>query len=208
MAKKRKIGTIKITRKVQVTQKARVEHKQQSHIQSVRTVQASSLPSGIYSPQVEVLYDELYRRQKPAPIEKLALYDVFISHASEDKEVFVNGLVETLQNAGISVWYDTVNLEWGKSLRDQIDNGIKRSKYAILVLSNHFFAKKWPMRELDGIFAKEEITGATPLPIWHNISYEEVYQQSPTLTGLYSLSTDKFSNEDICKALQLILEKT
>ncbi len=74
------------------------------------------------------------------------MYDVFISHASEDKKDFVAPLVEALQDAGIRVWYDTLEIEWGKSLREQIDNGIKHSKSAILVLSKNFFAKRWPQR--------------------------------------------------------------
>ena len=105
------------------------------------------------------------------------------------------------------MWYDTTEMQWGKSLREQIDNGIKRSKFAILVLSKHFFAKKWPQRELDGILAKETVTGSTPLPIWHNISYEEVYEFSPTLAGVYAYSTAAYSIDNICQALKLTLDK-
>lgn len=167
----------------------------------------TKLPAGVYSPQVENLYDEINKRSKPEEVEEKAMYDVFISHASEDKKEFVQPLVEAFQNAGIRVWYDTLELEWGKSLREQIDNGIKRSKFAIMVLSKNFFAKKWPRRELDGILAKEEVTGATPLPIWYNISQAEVYEFSPTLAGLYSLSNDRYSIEDICQSFKLILQK-
>ena len=172
-----------------------------------RLARPSKLPSGVYSPQVERLYDEINKRSKPEDVEKAAMYDVFISHASEDKKDFVDPLVEALQDAGIRVWYDTLELEWGKSLRGQIDNGIKRSKYAIIVLSKHFFAKKWPQRELDGILAKEDVTGATPLPIWYNITFEDVYGFSPTLAGLYSMTSDRHSIDDICKAFKLILQK-
>ena len=167
----------------------------------------TKLPSGVYSPQVEQLYDEINKRSKPEDVDNNAMYDVFISHASEDKKDFVQPLVEALQDAGIRVWYDALELEWGKSLRAQIDNGIKRSKYAILVLSKNFFAKKWPQRELDGILAKEDVTGASPLPIWYNISHAEVYEFSPTLAGLYSLSNDRFTIADICQSFKLILEK-
>ena len=135
------------------------------------------------------------------------MYDVFISHASEDKESFVNPLVEALQDAGIRVWYDALEMEWGKSLREQIDNGIKRSKYAIVVLSKNFFAKKWTNRELDGILAKEGVTGVAPLPIWYELTYEDVYNFSPTLSGLYSLSTDQHSITDICQSFKLVLKK-
>lgn len=172
-----------------------------------KAARTAKLPAGKYAPQVETVYEELYKRSRPEQQEVAAMYDVFISHASEDKADFVQPLVEALQDAGIRVWYDALDMQWGKGLREQIDNGIKRSKYAILVFSKNFFAKKWPKRELDGILAKEEITGATPLPIWYNISYEDVYEFSPTLSGLYSLSTDKYSIPDICKAFSLILEK-
>lgn len=148
-----------------------LEHETQKIVSEVsRKMRPAKLPIGIYSAQVETLYDEINKRSKPEHQEREALYDVFISHASEDKMAFVNPLVEALQDAGIRVWYDTISMEWGKSLREQIDNGIKKSKYAILVLSKNFFAKKWTNRELDGILAKEEITGSSPLPIWYDIT--------------------------------------
>lgn len=219
---KRKIGTIKITRKITTTHRVTARQNVQQHYhQEVQALQNNShniqtsirssvlpkLPTGIYAPQVETLYEELYKRKKDEETSQNMMYDVFISHASEDKPGFVDPLVTELQNAGIRVWYDSLEMQWGKSLREQIDNGIKRSKFAILVLSKNFFAKQWPKRELDGILAKETVTGVTPLPIWHEIKYEEVYEYSPTLAGLYSLSTDKVSIQDICKSFKLILDK-
>lgn len=225
MAKKVKLGTIKVTRKVTLKQSINSQQRYNQHI-SVNSTQESerqavmsgqienkrqmtnnvsshrtSLPGGVYSKSVEDVYDELEKRRSSGD----AMYDVFISHASEDKKDFVDPLVEALQNAGIKVWYDTLDLQWGKSLREQIDNGIKRSKFVIVVLSKNFFAKKWPMRELDAVLAKEELTGAAPLPIWYNISYDEVYSFSPTLSSIYSLSTDKVGIKDICQALELQL---
>jgi hypothetical protein len=166
-----------------------------------------SIPSGVYNNSVEELFNYFDERRKPEKTENSALYDLFISHASEDKKDFVDPLVTKLQDAGIRVWYDTLEMKWGKSLREQIDNGIKRSKFAILVLSKYFFQKKWPQCELDGIIAKENIQGSIPLPILHNITIEELYEYSPTLAGVYSYSTTKYSVDDICKALKLILEK-
>ncbi len=237
MAKK-KIGTVKITRKVTVTTTRKQNYHLENRVQpayvsapavsqqttqnAINAVQRetkkletaiknssrpATLPSGGYSPTVEVLYEEFEKRRKSDAVNQSAMYDVFVSHASEDKKDFVDPLVEALQDAGIRVWYDTLEMQWGKSLREQIDNGIKRSRFAILVLSKNFFAKRWPQRELDGILAKQDVTGATPLPIWHNISFEEVYDFSPTLSGVFSLSTDSNSIDDICRALKLQLEK-
>ncbi len=47
-------------------------------------------------------------------------WDVYISHASEDKQ-YVETLVEALESAGISVWYDMNVLQWGRPFawRDQ-----------------------------------------------------------------------------------------
>ncbi|GHU67918.1 hypothetical protein AGMMS49983_19820 [Clostridia bacterium] len=237
MGKKIKLGTIKVTRTVTVHQQVKVQHRASQQIgyepivvpasnqasqrvlsdlkhetkklESVinKTQRRVRLPVGVYSPQVETLYSEFYKHSKPNDLESMSMYDVFISHASEDKAGFVDGLVDELQKMGIKVWYDTLEMKWGKGLREQIDKGIKLSKFSIIVLSKSFFAKKWPQRELDGIFAKEEVTGATPLPIWHQISFEEVYEFSPILSGLYSLSTDKYSILDICQSLKLILEE-
>ena len=150
-----------------------------------------TIPSGVYGKPVEDVFYALDKQRKSEEQEATAMYDVFISHASEDKADFVNPLVEKLQDLGISVWYDTLELQWGKSLREQIDNGIKRSKFAILVLSKNFFKKQWPKRELDGILAKETISGTAPLPIWYNLTQEEVYEFSPTLSGIYSISDRK-----------------
>lgn len=52
-------------------------------------------------------------------------YDVFVSHASEDKETFVRPFVEALQANDIAVWYDEFELRLGDSLRRSIDNGFK-----------------------------------------------------------------------------------
>jgi hypothetical protein len=59
-------------------------------------------------------------------------FDVFISHASEDKDVFVRPLAEALRNAGIKVWYDEFTLQWGASLRETIDRGLATSRYGLV----------------------------------------------------------------------------
>jgi len=84
-----------------------------------------------------------------------AEFDVFISHASEDKDDFVRPLANELLNRGIRVWYDESTLKWGDSLRRKIDQGLARSRYGIVILSSAFFVKNWPQYELDGLVARE-----------------------------------------------------
>lgn len=67
------------------------------------------------------------------------LYDLFISHATEDKKDFVRPLVESLKKNNIEVWYDEISLNVGDSLRESIDKGLSKSRFGLVVLSPSFF---------------------------------------------------------------------
>ena len=77
-------------------------------------------------------------------------YDVYISHASEDKEDVVTPLADALQEGGLSVWYDDFELGIGDSLRQKIDSGIASSRFAIVVLSKASSIKGGPTTNLTG----------------------------------------------------------
>ena len=51
-------------------------------------------------------------------------WDVFISHASEDKDDFVRPLADHLQQSGLRVWFDEFTLTVGDSLRQSIDRDL------------------------------------------------------------------------------------
>lgn len=136
--------------------------------------------------------------------EILPEYDVFISHASEDKESFVRPFAEKLTAAGITPFYDEMSLTWGDSLRRRIDQGLARSRFGIVVLSKSFFAKEWPQRELDGLVALEIQGQSRILPIWHEVSKDEVARFSPTLADKVALNTSLLSTDEIVAKLLLI----
>jgi recombination protein RecA len=117
-------------------------------------------------------------------------WDLFISHSSEDKSEVVRPLSEMLMSEGLEVWYDEFSLKLGDSLRRSIDIGLKYSKYGVVVLSPSFFNKEWTQKELDGLVAKEEGGGKVILPIWHNVSREEVFEYSPVLADKLAVSTE------------------
>lgn len=128
-------------------------------------------------------------------------YDLFISHASEDKNDFVRPLAEILKEAGIKVWYDEFTLKVGDSLRRSIDNGLSRSKFGTVVLSSSFFSKNWTQYELDGMVAKEIHGHKMILPIWHKVSKSEVLNYSPTLADKVALNSSLKSIEEIAQDL-------
>ncbi len=107
---------------------------------------------------------------------------IFLSHASEDKDDFVRPLAEGLREE-FEVWYDEYSLLVGPSLLGQISKGLRQCQYGIVVLSKHFFEKKWPRSELDGLFDLEPADQSLILPIWHGVTHEEVSQFSPILAS-------------------------
>lgn len=132
-------------------------------------------------------------------------YDAFISHASEDKN-FVRPLAEGLQANGLKIWYDEFTLEVGNSLRESIDFGLTNSKYGIVVFSKFFFEKRWTKYELNGLVTKELDGYKVILPIWHNVTRDEVAEYSPSLADKVALVNTNTNLNEIIKDLVKIIK--
>lgn len=128
-------------------------------------------------------------------------YDLFISHASEDKEELVRPLAIALEGLGVKVWYDEFTLKVGDSLRRSIDGGLSNSRFGTVVLSSSFFAKNWTQYELDGMTAKEMDGRKMILPIWHKVTKSEVIKFSPTLADKVALNSSVHSTEEIAQLI-------
>lgn len=116
-------------------------------------------------------------------------YDVFISHASDDKDDVVRPLAFALKERGVTVWYDEFEMKIGDSLRRKIDKGLANSKFGIVVISKDFIKKGWTNYELDGIITKAVSGEQIILPIWHNITKKEVIDFSPSLADKLARNT-------------------
>lgn len=132
-------------------------------------------------------------------------HDVFISHASEDKDSFVRPFAEHLQALGVNVWYDEFSLSWGDSLRKSIDKGLANSQFGIVVISKPFIQKRWTEYEFNGLIAAEIEGTKRVLPIWHEISKSEVMKFSPTLADKLALNTSTHTIEEIAEQLLPLL---
>lgn len=135
-------------------------------------------------------------------------YDVFISHASEDKESFVNEFADVLKNLGLNIWYDDNNIKWGDSIRTSIDIGLKKCKFGIVILSRHYLSKHWTNYELEGLFQRESTDGKLILPIWHNITKKEIQDFSPVLAGKMAINTAIMTPEEIGQQLLELVNST
>ena len=132
-------------------------------------------------------------------------FDVFISHASEDKDDVVRPLAHTLNGRGLEVWYDEFELRIGDSLRRKIDAGIARSRFGIVVLSSAFFAKSWPQYELDGLVTMAVSGRQVLLPLWHGVSKDEVVSYSPSLADKVALRTADSTIEEIADEIAAVV---
>lgn len=81
---------------------------------------------------------------------------------------------------------------------------IECSRYGIVVISKHFLAKEWPRRELAGMFAKEVAGQKVILPVWHNISEEEVRRHSPMLADKVATNSSKGISAVVSELLKAI----
>ncbi|MEG0348799.1 MAG: toll/interleukin-1 receptor domain-containing protein [Acinetobacter sp.] len=115
----------------------------------------------------------------------------FISHDSNDKNDLVRELALELNKQLCPVWYDEFSLEVGDSLLESIEQGLKESKKCILVLSPSFISNNgWTKKEFNSIITREIFEKKNViLPIWHNVTSEDVYDYSPELLNRFALQS-------------------
>lgn len=128
-------------------------------------------------------------------------FDVFISHASEDKDEVVRPLAHALKQGGLKVWYDEFELKIGDSLRRKIDSGLAKSRFGIVVFSKVFLSKGWTNYELDGLVTKTVNGDQILLPIWHNVTKKEIIDYSPSLADKLARNTSNHTVEEIAEEI-------
>lgn len=140
----------------------------------------------------------------PSPPPAGEQWDVFISHASEDK-AYVRTLAQALQAKRLRVWYDEFTLTVGDSLREKIDQGLAKSHYGVVVLSPNFFNKPWARSELDALEARQNAAGKKViLPVWYNITAEQVMQYSPLLASRLGVLSIHGLDHVVAKLMEVI----
>ena len=206
-------------------EKKRASKEKQLHLEETKLVQAQKLEDRKREREQqrmaevnELRFDEIMKTVQEVQLEHSKLkelyplltvsseeaYDVFISHASEDKESFVNLLVEELQKRGVKVWFDRKDIIWGRSIRQSIDEGLKKSKFAIVVLSEFYIKKYWTNKEFNALFSLGSTLGEFILPIWYNITPEKAQEFSPMLSDTMALKSSEYTIENIA---DLFVEK-
>lgn len=135
-------------------------------------------------------------------------YDAFISYSAEDKESFARPLAQKLMDYGLEIWFDDFCLNVGDSLLESIDFGLSRSKFGIVILSKSFLKKGWTKYELIGLLTREIGKKKVVLPIWKDITRDEIIKISPSLGDKYALNTTNLNIEQIAFSLIKVISPT
>lgn len=169
---------------------------QQAYERRIEELQALSTPSILSKSKAEE--------------NSLPEYDVFVSHAWEDKAEFVDEFVGELRKLGVKVWYDTGEIKWGDSMRAKIDDGLRKSKFGVAVLSPDYIkdGKYWTKAELDGLFQLESVNGKILLPIWHKLTKKDVMKYSPIIGNKLAMTTATMTPAEIAAELLPLLPRT
>ncbi len=75
-------------------------------------------------------------------------FDVFLSHASEDKPI-IRPLKEKLEQLGVKVFFDEDSIQWGDSIAERINRGLLMSRFFLPFLTTTFSKKGWTNKELN-----------------------------------------------------------
>ena len=73
-------------------------------------------------------------------------YDVFLSHATPDKP-WILTLAERLEGLRLRVFVDVLEIDPGDNWVIRLSDALERSRYLVLVLSNHTAGRPWVMQE-------------------------------------------------------------
>ena len=131
--------------------------------------------------------DDLYYREKVASRD----IDIFISHDSRDKEPFVREVDAEISRRLIRTWLDEKVLLIGDRLTTNINDGLTRAKYCLVVLSKNFLENKgWCDREFRSIVTREIHEKRNILmPVWHGVTKQDIMGYSLELADRVAMDS-------------------
>lgn len=147
--------------------------------------------------QLPIVRSGTYLLQRSSHKQPLA----FISHDSRDKDSIARKIALGLTSRICPVWYDEFSLKVGDRLRESIEKGLKECHRCILIVSKNFLMNDgWTKAEFDSVFTREILERRDViLPVWHDVTAQEVYQYSPVLANRFAINWADGEDQVIAK---------
>ncbi|WZZ05917.1 hypothetical protein YC2023_091838 [Brassica napus] len=121
-------------------------------------------------------------------------YDVFLSFRGEDtRRTIVSYLYEALCREGIFTFRDDRRLEAGDKISDQLNEAIKTSWFAVVVISKNYATSKWCLEELRLIMELHDANHIQVVPMFYGVEPTDVRNQ----TGSFAAAFQNFEDLDM-----------
>lgn len=118
-------------------------------------------------------------------------YDVFISHAVEDKIPLANELAARLEQEGLKVWYSSNALRIGSSITQTIHEGLDNSRFGVVILSKTYLSKNWTIHEYFELMARHREGKKTILPILLDVTPIDLAEKNLTMADLFAVPAER-----------------
>lgn len=92
-------------------------------------------------------------------------FDVFISHASEDKETIARPIYEALARHGVKAFLDEAHIGWGEDFTKKINTALGAARTVLCVISENAISKEWPLAEISAALAMDVIGQKKVVPL-------------------------------------------
>ena len=157
-----------------------------------------SQPAAVVAPAPEPVQDEDAATAAAAEVPETAAvnktsrhaFDLFICYASEDRSA-VEGLVAVLEGHGLKVWWDKGQITLGDRLSAKIDEGLRNSRYGVVIISGSFIAKPWPESELRSMINRSTSSGEKViLPVLLGLTHDQVAAHYPLIADIVTTQFD------------------
>lgn len=119
------------------------------------------------------------------------LYDVFISHAVEDKIPIANELCRRLEEKKLKVWYSGNELSVGDRLTESIHKSLDQCRFGVVIISPTYLSKIWALSEFFFLLRKEKDDHKVILPVLYDITPQELASRSTLMAEMFAVRADK-----------------
>jgi len=135
-------------------------------------------------PDFSVVFQENIKRASSGISKTGDEFDAFLCHASEDKEAIVRPFAKAMKDVDLKPWIDEGQIKWGDNLVSKIQDGLLRSRYVVVFLSEAFLDKKeWTEAELNTALSMEISGKTTVLPVLLGLTRANLQKRYPMVSA-------------------------
>ncbi len=92
-------------------------------------------------------------------------FDIFISHASEDRPAIARPIFEACERLGLKAFLDEEHIAWGEAFTKKINIALGAARTVLAIISSNSVAKEWPLTEVNAALALEVSGDKTVVPL-------------------------------------------